>query len=108
MANAEGRAVITYGAVTRSRELAGMMAGAPAEARERVGMDVTDPAVVAGLMLRYERMVNPEGVTLFGTMSRRNVMGNVEAVREWDASEERVWAFEGIVRELAGTVEVVA
>jgi D-threo-aldose 1-dehydrogenase len=100
--NAQERGLITFGAVSGARRLADAARGNAAllgKYRERVGADLSNATVVAGLMLRHSAAMNPRGITLFSSTSAENVRANAAAMEGSGPGEAALRTFAEFVVE---------
>jgi hypothetical protein len=63
---------------------------------EAVGRDVGDPEVVAPLLLRHARLINPSGTTLFATTRAQRLLRTVDAAAS-AAADDSVAALVALV-----------
>lgn len=99
--NADSRALVTFAPIARARWLAESAAADPAFGRahsDRVGIDLSDPAVVAGLMLGDALASNPDGVVLFATTRPERVQANITGASQVRPAALRT-AFESFAAE---------
>lgn len=97
----ESRAIVTHRALSGNLEdLRRRLAERPTVGKAwsgELGIDLTDPKVLADAMLAYAVAANPEGVVLFSTTKPQRIEANVRAVERPVLDPERAFRFAELV-----------
>jgi D-threo-aldose 1-dehydrogenase len=100
----EGALVITHSCLgARFRQLVARMradASLAAEWRRTTGLDPLDPSALARLLLSHALHSNRNGLVLFSSSKRENILASVQATRDPAVSAERLDALANAAREL--------
>lgn len=103
--NREHRLLITHSIfepAARLREATKLHAEVTAESSRRIGADLTNPDVIAALLLHYAVRNNTAGVVLFSSTDPRHLEANVRSAREQPFDDAQLAHFVAFVDQVLG------
>jgi len=109
LANHDSRLLITHSIFEPAAQLRAAIKMHPqlaAESSRRIGADLTDPDVIAALLLHYALRSNLRGVVLFSSTNPGHLAANVKQVHTQRFDDDQLEYFVDVVDQVSGLQDV--